>query len=377
MQLEVLVPRTWSHPTKEFLAEWYPRLGYRKVRVGTIDESYPDLAPLLATPCDFVIYRKELDRTRPLFHLVWGYMATAVVSTLVRFGLPDLLGDAVRSSGDLAAATGTHAPSLRRLLRAATGLGLAHEVEPGRFRLTETGALLRTDTPDSLNAVARVFCSESMMGGWRELPETVRTGRGREFFSVMAQQPELAAVFNESMGQGTRISTVAITASFDFARFRTIVDVGGGSGTLLEAVLANVPAARGVLVDLAPADGLERIQAVKGDFFVSVPEGGDLYVLKSVIHDWDDGQAQVILRNCRTAMSHDARLLLVERVLPERAHDDALMFLSDLNMLVNLGGRERTEQEFRALLDTCGLRLESVVPVRDPARFHLIEAIPA
>jgi GNAT superfamily N-acetyltransferase len=376
MQLELLVPRTWSHPTKEFLAEWYTRLGYRKVRVSSIEESYPHLAPLLATPCDFVVYHKDIDRTRPLFQLIWGYMTTGVVSALVRFGLPDLLGDAVRSSGELAAVTGTHAPSLRRLLRAATGLGIAHEVEPGRFQLTEMGALLRTDIPNTMNAIARVFCSESMMGGWLALHDTVRTGRGRDLFSVMAQHTELAAVFHESMSQGTRISAAAITASYDFSRFRTIVDVGGGSGTLLEAILASAPEARGLLVELAPAGGLERIETVKGDFFVSVPGGGDLYVLKSVIHDWDDEEAQVILHNCRTAMSHDTRLLLVERLLPERARDDALLFLSDMNMLVNLGGRERTEQEFRVLLDTCGLRLESVVPVRDPAAFHLLEAVP-
>jgi GNAT superfamily N-acetyltransferase len=376
MQLELLVPRTWSHPTKEFLAEWYTRLGYRKVRVGTIDEAYPDLAPLLATPCDFVIYQKELDRSRPLFRLIWGYMATAVVSTLVRFGLPDLLGERARTSDDLAELTGTHAPSLRRLLRAATGLGLAHEVEPGRFRLSETGSLLRTDVPDSMNAIARVFSSEAMMDGWLELPETVRTGGSRDFFSIMAQRPELAALFHESMSQGTRISTAAITSSYDFSRFRTIVDVGGGSGTLLEAILASAPAARGVLVDLAPARGRDRIEGVERDFFVSIPEGGDLYVLKSVIHDWDDEPARVILRNCRAAMSPGARLLLVERLLPEGAHDDALLFLSDMNMLVNLGGRERTEQEFRVLLDTCHLRLESVMAVRDPAGFHLLEAVP-
>jgi hypothetical protein len=179
------------------------------------------------------------------------------------------------------------------------------------------------------------------------------------------------------MRQATRISTAAITACYDFSRFHTIVDVGGGLGTLLEAILASAPAARGVLVDRAPARGLDRIHAVEGDFFAAIPQGGDLYVLKSVIHDWDDEHAQIILRNCRAAMSHDARLLLVERVLPERALDDALMFLSDMNMLVNLGGRERTEQEFRSLLDICGLRFERVVPVRDPAGFHLIEAVAA
>lgn len=307
-----------------------------------------------------------------LLRLLWGYTTTGLVAAAMRLGLPDRLAAGERTSLDLAAETAADASSLDRLLRALSSVGLTDEVEPGRYRLTPVGSLLRTTSP--MYAVARVSTDETIVEGWRDLDHSVRSGRpvfdrdhGTDFFTHLARDPELSALFNAAMGEGTEDTAAALAKHYDFARFRTVVDVGGGNGTLLAAILAAEPALRGIVYDsregvaeapetLGAAGVADRCAVRVGDFFETVPGGGDVYLLKNVLHDWDDERAARILANCRRAMPANGRVLLVESVLPARVDPagppDA--YLMDINMLVNFGGRERTETEFGALLTAAG-----------------------
>lgn len=210
-------------------------------------------------------------------------------------------------------------------------------------------------------------------------------------FEYLPAHPELNAIFNEAMAEGSRMAAPGVVAAGDFARFGTVADIGGGNGTLLAAVLAAHPQVRGILFDTAagleaaPAvlDGAgasDRCRLLAGDFFEAVPEGADAYLLKSVIHDWDDDQSVAILRNCRAAMPPGGAVLLVEPIMPARPEaspDTFFMVMSDLNMLVCTGGRERTEEEFRTVFAAAGLTLRSATRCPGPTNFSVLEAVPA
>jgi len=340
------------------------------------------------------------DATRArtqLVQLVFGQMAGQVVATAARLGLADLLGDGERTGTELAEATGTDADALTRLLRALAALDVATETAPGTFRLTEAGALLRTDRPDSVAAFVRMFSDPAMLAAWAELDGAVRTGSttfdkifGVSFFDHLGTDDELSALFNASMRQGTQLTARMLPAHYDFGRFHTVADIGGGDGTLLAEVLRANPGLRGIVYDtaeglaqagatLSSAGVAERCATTAGDFFAAAPPGADLYLLKSVLHDWSDNRAATILSHCRAQLPEHGRLLVVEPVLPPLV-DGTLpptMYLSDLNMLVNLGGRERTRTDFEQLLARAGLTLTSVTPLPAPAVFSLLEASPA
>ncbi|XVV00697.1 methyltransferase [Actinosynnema sp. CA-248983] len=329
-------------------------------------------------------------------NLIFGSMSAQVVAACVKLGIPDALDNGERSVEEVAAACGTPTDTMHRLLRAATALGLVIEPGPRNYALTEVGAMLRSTGPGSLSAFARVFTDPVMLTAWHRLDEAVRTGHttfeqafGAEFFDHLKTEPELAAAFNTAMSQGTHMAATVLPGAYDFSRFATIADVGGGDGTLLAAILGRHDGPRGVLFDtaegsaqardvLATAGLADRCEIRTGDFFDSVPTGADAIVLKSVLHDWNDERATTILRNCREALPDDGRLLVVEPVLPEAVADAAapVIYLSDLNMLVNLGGRERTREEFEALLRGAGFAVQDVVPL-PPSGFCLIEASPA
>ncbi|TDP90590.1 methyltransferase [Labedaea rhizosphaerae] len=332
------------------------------------------------------------DPAASLMRLLWGYTTTGLTVAALRLGLPDRLADRTRTTAELAAETGSHEPSLNRLLRALAAIGLVDEVEPGRYRLSAVGALLRTAGAGSMYAVARVSTDATVVDGWRDLDHSVRTGQpvfdreyGTDFWTHLARDPELSALFNASMGEGTQDTANAIAKHYDFSRFATVVDVGGGNGTLLASILAAEPAVRGIVFDnpqgvaeapaeLRAAGVADRCEVRAGDFFTDVPAGGDLYLLKNILHDWDDERAALILANCRRAVPDGGRVLLVESVLPARVDPagppDA--YLMDINMLVNFGGRERTEAEFHALLSAAGFTPSPAVQVGDGEDF-LIE----
>jgi hypothetical protein len=333
------------------------------------------------------------DRER-IAQLVCGHMATRVISAAAALGLADVIADADRHATEVAAATGSAPDATLRLLRALAALGLLTEARPGAFRLTGAGALLRTDRPDSMHAFVGLTTHDVMLHGWEDLAGAVRGGgpaADTDFFGTLAADPALSEQFNAAMRQATRVAAQVLPKAFDFGRYDTVTDVGGGDGTLLAAVLAGNPGLRGVVYDtregIAQAAGVlraagvaDRCGRVSGDFFASVPFGADVYMLKSILHDWDDERAALILRNIRAVTPAHGRLLIVEPVLPDVVAQEptssALMYLSDLNMLVNLGGRERTRAEFAALCGAAGFELADVTSLA-PARFSLIEAVAA
>jgi hypothetical protein len=330
-----------------------------------------------------------------LLDMVFSYMPAQVIHVAARLGIADHLAGGAMTSAALAALTKTHAPSMYRLLRALACLGVVAEVEPDRFTLEPAGAPLQTKAPDSVRALVMLFCGDEAWRSWGELEYSVRTGQparervtGMASFEYFAQHPDQAATFNAAMADHTRAVAPPILAGYDFSRFGTLVDVGGGDGTLIAAILNAVPGMRGVLFDLPAgveaaartlqaAEVTDRCRVATGDFFTSVPEGADAYLLKSVIHDWDDERAVAILRNCRRAMPATGTVLVVEPVLPLKVESPEITgaVMSDINMLVNTGGRERTEDQFRALFASAGFELSKIISVG--ADYHVIEGSPA
>ncbi|AJE85799.1 putative O-methyltransferase [Streptomyces albus] len=339
----------------------------------------------------------EVPQPGSVVQVMFGAMAARTVYTAVELGIADLIGEGESTPEAVAEGCTAEPRSVHRLLRALTALGLLQERRQGVFALTATGALLGTSRPDSLAAFVRMFADPVMLRAWDHLGDSVRSGEpsfdavfGTDFFSHLKQHPALSAQFNASMSQGSRLAAAVLPGAYDFGRFRTVVDVGGGDGTLLAAILREHPGLRGVVYDteeglaqaaetFARAGVADRASCVAGDFFSFAPEGGDLYLLKSVVHDWNDEQCTRILGHCRAVLPPEGRLLLVEPTLPAVVPPDAppLMYLSDLNMLVNLGGRERTEEDFTALCRAAGFQAPVFRQLPPPQAFRLIEAAPA
>jgi hypothetical protein len=323
-------------------------------------------------------------------------MAAETLFTAARLGIADRLGDDERTGAQLAADIGGDPTSLTRLLRTLAALELLSETAPGRFRLTDSGHFLRSDRPDSMHSFVEMFGDPAMLAAWRELEHAAMTGEttfdrvfGTSFFGYLAEHPELSARFNAAMRQGTAMTAQQLPGAYDFSNVRTVADIGGGDGTLLAAVLSAHPHLSGILFDSAEGLGqsdvtfgqagvADRCQTRVGDFFRGAPDGADLYMLKSVIHDWDDDRCGTILGHVRSVIPADGRLLIIEPVLPPTV-DGTLppqMYLSDLNMLVNVGGRERTRADFETLCSEAGFKLNSVTPLPEPAAFSLLDAEP-
>lgn len=328
---------------------------------------------------------------RTLLQLINSSWIAQACYVMARLRVPDLLAAGPRSADELAGATGTHAPSLKRLLNALGSVGLCAQRDDGSFELTPLGALLRPDHPASLSAWALHWGGDSWLA-WANLLHSVRTGQsareliiGTPGFAHLDRDPEAAAIFNQAMVAVTRVAAREIVKAYDFGG-RKVMDVGGGYGELLAHVLTEYPTATGVLFDMAhaipkardtfAARGLaQRCEFVAGDFFGNIPPTADIYMLKSVIHDWPDDRAVAILQACRRAMRAEARLLLVERVMPERlapsAQNEAVA-RSDLHMLVALGAQERTPAEFERLLRAAGLMTLRLIATGGD--YQLIEA---
>ncbi|MBZ4318391.1 methyltransferase [Streptomyces huiliensis] len=333
-----------------------------------------------------------------LMPLLWGHPVAHLLRTMLRLGVADRFGDGEATAEEMAAHCGTLPEPTRRMLRALVPLGLVAEVRPDAFRLTPAGALLRADHPESMAATIRVFTTPAMVRAWEHLEDGLRTDGpvfdallGHDYFTHIRKDPELSAAFNTAMSQTTRATAEVLPGHYAFGRFGTLVDVGGGDGTLLAAVLAAHPGLRGILYDSAAglaeaAPRLERAGVADrcaletGDFFVSAPAGGDAYLLKSVLHDWTDERCGVILDGIRRVVPDDGRLLIVEPVLPAPgsapAGGDPGPYLSDLTMMLALGGRERTAEDFAALCAASGFRLTSVTTLPAPSTFSLVEAVP-
>jgi hypothetical protein len=334
-----------------------------------------------------------------IVRLAFGSMAAQTLRAAVRLRVVELIGDRRRRSADVADDAGADPRTMTRLLRALAALGLLEEHTAGSFSVTPAGALLDHRRPDSLTSFVRMFTEPAIVRAWEHLDGSVRTGDvafdtvfGTDFFSHLSRDPELSAEFNAAMSQAVAETAAVLPYAYDFGRFTTVTDVGGGDGTLLAGVLDAHPGLTGVVYDTAEGlaqapttlelHGLtERCALIAGDFFRSVPPNSDLYLMKSILHDWSDEQAVTILSRCREVLPPGGRVLIVEPVLPEivdttegGAADDGITYLSDLNMLVNLGGRERTRQDFEDVCQRAGLSLTSVTPLTGAAPFSLIEA---
>jgi hypothetical protein len=339
-------------------------------------------------------YFQRLSQATPgtrLQHLITGYWVSAAIGVAAELSLADLLADGPHASTDLATATGTHPAALYRLLRTLASVGLFAEGAPGCFALTEMGALLRKDHPESLYGFTRYACGDREWRLFGDLRHSVETGQSAQHHvfgisghAYWAQHPEERAIFDAAMRSIAAQVMGAVVSAYDFSQFRTVVDVGGGHGALLTAILSVTPGLRGILLDLpgvaegakphlAAAGVLDRCEVVGGDMFTEVPGGGDAYVFSRVIHDWDDARAAAALASCRRAMGPAGTLLLVEEVIPP-GDTPAYGKLSDLNMLVGPGGQERTEAEYRVLYTAAGFELTQVIPTQ--SRISIIVGVP-
>jgi hypothetical protein len=288
---------------------------------------------------------------------------------------------------ELAGRVGADADALGRLLRALISKGIFAQRDDGRYELTPMAELLRSDAPVSMAPMARFIGARQHREHWSLLTEAIKTGtsvvpalRGKDFFDYLGDEPEFGQIFNDAMTGLSGLSIGPVVEAYDFSRFATIVDVAGGHGRLLGAILASAPDAQGVLYDLpeviagAPAllqeTHAERVRLAEGSFFDSVPTGADAYILKHIIHDWDDDASLRILRNVRSAAPAGAALLLVETVIPE---DDSgsIAKWTDMEMLIINNGRERTAGEYRRLFDAAGFEMVGVVDTA--SRFSIIE----
>jgi ubiquinone/menaquinone biosynthesis C-methylase UbiE len=328
-----------------------------------------------------------------LLDLVGGHRVTAVVYVAARLGIADFLLESPKTASQLAHLTETHERSLLRLMRALVILAICTEAADGTFKLTEVGTNLAANSERSLKALT-LWEGEVLRAGWSQLLESIRTGKtgdelaglGQERFEVMAKTKN-AGLINEAMVSFSRATIPALLSAYGFSGISTLMDVGGGLGELMSAILKKYPTMRGIVFDLphcaedakknlANAGVADRCRFVGGSFFESVlPSGADAIVMKSVVHNWNDERCVRILQNCHRVLQSGTRLMAIDRVVPEKLEptaDSVAAVLSDLNMLRGPGGCERTESEFRELLAKGGFRLARVVPA---GRYSVIEAV--
>ncbi|MGF2945005.1 methyltransferase [Mycobacterium sp. Lab-001] len=339
------------------------------------------------------LYRRTLPAPAVLLEMLMDAWVSQAITTAADLGIADALAKGPLSAADLAKAVDADTDALARLMRALISRGIFRRRRDGRYDLTPLAQPLRRDAEVSLAAWARWAGSPQLRERWSHLTEGIREGRcvaaemrGQNMFDYLAGQPELNAIFNEAMTNVSELSIAPLMAAYDFGRFGanpTVVDVGGGHGRLLSAILAATPQARGILFDMpqvvaGAVEGLRRyrvdgrVEIAEGSFFDDViPAGGDVYVLKNVIHDWLDDDAERILRNVRSACGKGKHVVLVELVIPTHDRDFAGKWL-DLDMFVSAAAAERTAEEYSRLLQRTGFRLVRVVETASP--FSLIEA---
>lgn len=327
-----------------------------------------------------------------MMELTTGAWITHAVSVVASLGVADALASGPRPADEIAAAVGADAPSLHRVLRALADEDVFRALDGGRFALTETGELLRSDVPGSMRGWAAMAGAPFHVDAWTGLLDCVRTGEpafelvhGQLGFDYLRDHPDDGAVLNTGMTSVSSLHIAPVVSAYDFSGVGTVVDMGGGHGALLAAVLEANPHLEGVLYELpevvAGAGRLlgeagvgDRCTCVAGDFFDSVPSGGDAYLLSNIIHDWDDARALRILTNCRAALNDGGRVLLAEAVLPEGPQPSRAKLI-DVAMLVMGPGRQRSESDYRDLFQRAGLRLSRIDP-SGPV-FSVVEAVAA
>lgn len=326
-----------------------------------------------------------------LRQMILSFRVTQMIHVAAKLQIADRLAEAPQTASQLAAATRAEPRALYRLLRALAAVGIFRETGDGAFALTPVGQTLRKDAAESLHGMALLYGEEWLWQAYGRMHHSIQTGQpafdqvhGEPLFDFLMARPDAAAVFNSGMSSFSHQEADAIMAAYDFSGVGKVIDVGGGDGTMALALLRRHAQLSGLILELPmvaeeaerklSAAGLSaRSVCTSGDFFESVPMGGDVYLLKNIIHDWRDPQAMLILRNCWRAMRPDSRLLLAERIIPAGS-GAAEAKLFDISMMVVAGGQERTEREHRGILAAAGLDLVRVIPTNSP--LSLIEAVP-
>ena len=313
-----------------------------------------------------------------LLGMINGYWVSQAIYAAATFGIADHLKDGPMSVDDLAEATSTDPGALYRLLRALASQGIFAEESPRSFALTPLADLLRSDVPGSKRSLA-LMAGDEHFQAWSEIEYSIRTGKkafdkvfGQPVFEYLADHPDKAKIFDDAMVNIHGREAEYIVDAYDFNGIGLLADIGGGSGTQLATILGRYPQMRGILFDMPHvveraessiegAGVADRCRPVGGDFFQAVPEGADAYIMRHIIHDWDDEKARIILRNCHRAMPSHGKVLIVETVI-RPGNDPCSAKLLDLVMLLIPGGLERTEEEYRTLLDESGFELARIVP---------------
>jgi hypothetical protein len=345
------------------------------------------------TPSQSAAITNETHATPPdafIGQLAFGAMMTQALYVAARLGVADLLAAEPQAVSRLAARTNTDERSLYRLLRSLASVGVFVETEPKVFAQTPYSEVLRKGAPNSMLSGVIFMGEEWHWRVWGDMLYSVQTGKpawghthGVEVFDYFARNPRQAEIFNNAMTDMSTGTAPAVVEAYDFDPIETVVDIAGGHGYLLSQVLKANPKMKGILFDVEPviagagslleSEGVaERVEKISGDFFAAVPAGADAYMMKHIIHDWDDERAAVILRNIQKAMPDEGVVLIVETIVPE-GNEPHYSKLLDLEMLVSPGGVERTASEYRELLASAGLRLTRIIPTKSP--FSIIEAV--
>jgi hypothetical protein len=333
---------------------------------------------------------QELPAPMQLMQMLFGLTISRAIGVAAELCITDRLKDGPKSVQELAGQADVHAHSLYRVLRACASIGVFSQDNQKRFSLTPLAEPLLSDAPGSLRAFAVMFTTDWQFQTWAELPYSVKTGKpafdkvfGMPMFEYFWKNQKAGKEFNEAMSSNSAFASEAVLKGYDFSTVSKVLDVGGGHGLLLASILKKYPHLEGILFevpaiaeeakDLIEAYGVrDRCARISGDFIESVPAGGDIYILKHIIHDWNDEQCIAILSNCRKAMARGGKVLVVEMVLPE-GNEASIGKLLDLEMLLFLPGCERTESEYGALCNKAGLQLSKVIPTSSP--FSIIEVI--
>lgn len=335
--------------------------------------------------------KKDEQNMKSLYSLLNSHVMSRLIYAVAKTGIPDLLKDNQLDYKELAERANVYPRSLYRVMRTLSSVNVFSEMEDGVFRLSDIGQLLRTDIPESQHALAVLMWEPWWRQGWDDLFYSLQTGKvafdhihGRGLFEYLKQNPEAAELFNKAMTSFTVQETKAILDAYDFSGFKKVVDIGGGQGKLLASLLKKYPSMNGVLLDLPMAldsakrlidqeDLSERCELVSGDFFKSFSLSGDVYILKSVIHDWSDEHAISILKNCWGSINKESRLLIIERIIPP-GNKPSPAKIMDIVALVNLGGQERTLSEYEGLLKSSSFKLNRVINTN--SAMSIIEGIP-
>ncbi|CAA9389120.1 MAG: Similar to O-demethylpuromycin-O-methyltransferase [uncultured Pyrinomonadaceae bacterium] len=333
---------------------------------------------------------QEIPPEAILSQMLFGGLMQQSISIAAKFGIADLLGEKPQTAEELAAATETHAPSLYRILRLLASVGIFSETADRKFELTPLAESLRRDAPNSMRDVAIMQGEEWNWRNYGELRHSVKTGEtaqgkahGIPLFEFLTRNPEDEALFSRAMVNLSSSVIPPIVEAYDFSGAGKLVDIAGGHGFLLAAILKANPHLQGVLFDqstvidsavesLKKQDINDRVEFVPGDFFESVPAGADIYTMKHIIHDWNDDECIRILQNIHRAMNEKGKVLIVEMVVPE-GNAPSPSKVMDIQMLIATGGKERTEAEYRKLLESSGFNLTRIIPTRSP--FSIVEAV--